>query len=126
MRKGTAVSLRDHFDALRRSDKQLRKADQRAIKIDRRWTRERLKTHNNLLTKWQDSTEKDRATFATKEALEALKGEFSTYRLTVARALDLAEGKAHGVQMVRTAVSFVAGLAVALITAYGFVHGVPR
>jgi len=130
-----SVSLKEHFDALRRADlarakaerradRRVRKADQVAIKLDRRWTRERLKTHNNLLTKWQDATATLVGTLARKDALDALHAEFEAYKEITAKALTLAEGNAtgkrSGFDAVRTGISFAAGLVVALITAYLF------
>jgi len=111
-----SVSLKKYFKALR-------EADQVAIKLDRRWTRERLKTHNDLLNKWRDATDKDREAFARKETLDSLTREFATYRDITAKALTLAEGKSKGVDLVRGAVTFVAGVVVAFITAYVALKG---
>ena len=111
MPKTYSVSLKRHLEALR-------KADQVAIKLDRRWTRERLQTHNDLLNKWREATDKDREAFARKETLDSLTREFSIYKEITAKALTLAEGKSKGVDLVRGAVTFVVGVAVAFIAAY--------
>jgi len=84
-----SISLKEHFATLR-------EADLRAVELVREWTKERLETHNNLLTKWQAATEKDRENFASKDALEATRAAFDTYKEITAKALALAEGKSKG------------------------------
>jgi hypothetical protein len=108
--------LKEHFETLR-------KADQVAIKLDRRWTRERLQTHNDLLNKWREATDKDREAFARKETLDSLTREFATYKDITAKALTLAEGKSKGFDVVRAGVTFILGVAVAFITAYAVFRG---
>jgi len=110
------VTLKEHFAALR-------EADQRAVDLVREWTRERLETHNNLLRKWQEATEKDRESFARKETLDSLHREFATYKEITAKALTLAEGKSKGIDLVKGAASFVAGLLIALVAVWAATEG---
>lgn len=105
-RSGGTVSLEKHFAVLR-------EADQRAIELVREWTQERLDSHNNLLSKWQEATERDRRNYASREMLESLKQAFEIYKEITAKALALAEGKTKGFDTVRASVAFVGGLLVA-------------
>jgi hypothetical protein len=111
------VSLKEHFAALRA-------ADQAALALDREWVQERLASHNDLLNKWRDATERDRGNFVSIDQFDALRKEFDTYREITAKALTLAEGKSRGVDSVRTAVSFVAGVAIALLAAWVAFRGI--
>jgi len=87
-----SVSLKEHLEALG-------KAEQRAVDLVREWVKERLETHNGILNEWRMSSDRDRATFARKDALEALQKEFGVYKEITAKALTLAEGKSSGVGM---------------------------
>ncbi len=110
-------ALKKHLEALRAADletlKLARESDQRAINQASEWTKERLQSHNDLLNKWRDSAEKDRANFVTQEAFEALKQAFDLYKEITAKALTLAEGKSKGMDAVRAAVSFIVGMLLA-------------
>lgn len=110
------VSLKEHFEALR-------EADLRAVELVREWTKERLESHNNLLTKWQESTAADRSRFASAESLNALTKSFDVYKEITARALALAEGKSSGFDAVRIGASFVAGVILAAVAVWGALHG---
>jgi hypothetical protein len=111
-----SVSLKEHFEALRRSD-------QEAIDLVREWVKERLDSHNDLLKKWEAATEKDRQSFARQETLEALKREFFTYKEITAKALTLAEGQNKGFDMVKGSVTFVAGLMIAGLAMWAALKG---
>ena len=86
-------------------------------------TKERLESHNNLLTKWQEATAADRARFASAEALSALTKSFDVYKEITARALALAEGKSRGFDAVRVGVSFIAGLMIAGVGVWATLRG---
>ncbi len=113
----SVLALKRHLEALRAADleglKLAREADQRAIDQAAEWTKERLQSHNDLLNKWRDSSEKDRLNFVTVEAFEALKQAFDLYKEITAKALTLAEGKSKGMDAVRAAVSFIVGMLLA-------------
>jgi hypothetical protein len=150
------VSIKEYTDALRAADARLldvlreanaklndeREAhrialaasEQRAIEQSRDWVAERLSTHNNLLNKWTDATERDRSNFASVEGLEALKAAFQIYREVTAKSLALAEskniesvalaaGKTKGFADVRSVIGFVVGLIVAGIGVYAALKG---
>jgi len=110
------VSLKEHFEALRA-------ADQKAVDLVSEWTKERLETHNNLLNKWRDATDRDRETFVSRDSFNALKASFDVYKEITAKALALAEGKSKGFDVVRTAVSFAAGLIIAGVAVWGWAQG---
>lgn len=118
MSNKNTISLKEHLAALREADARLRQAEQEALALVREWTKERLSSHNDLLNKWREATERDRANFVSIEAFAALKTSFDVYKEITARALTLAEGKTKGVDGVKTGVSFVAGVALALIAAW--------
>ncbi len=113
---GETVSLKEHLEVLR-------KADDRAVDLVREWVKERLETHNGILDEWRQSSERDRDTFARKDALDALEKEFGTYKEITAKALTLAEGKSKGFDAVRVAITFAAGLLVAGLTVYAATRG---
>lgn len=126
----STISLREHLAALREADErainllrdanaELRRADQDAIRQAAEWTKERLASHNELLKKWEAATERDRQTFVSIQAFDALKEAFDLNREVTSKALALAEGKTKGVDTVRIAVSFVIGIGIALVTAWG-------
>jgi len=121
------VSLKKHLEALRKADKDHLEArridDQRAVALVSEWVKERLETHNGILKEWRDTTERDREGYARKEELKALSDKFDAYRDFTAKALALAEGKSKGIDAVRVAVSFIAGLALSGIGVYATVRG---
>lgn len=110
------VTLKEHLDALTtQRDKYellLRAADLKAVDQAAEWTKERLQSHNDLLNKWRDATEKDRGNFVTMAAFDALKDAFGVYKEATLSALKIAEGKSRGFDAVRTGISFVLGVVV--------------
>lgn len=115
-----SVSLKDHYDALRAADERQREADQRAIDLVREWTKERLLSHNGLI----DKMDRDRALYASRDTVDALKDAFDAYKDITAKALTLAEGKSKGFDSVRVGMAFVAALAVASVTVWLAVRGI--
>lgn len=113
----TPDTLKEYVDGMRA-------ADLRAVDLVREYTKERLESHNNLLTKWQDATAIDRSKFASIETVAALRQALDVYKETTARALTLAEGKGAGIDAVRTGVAFVGGVIVAGVAMWGFFKGI--
>ncbi len=124
----TVLALKAYVESLleARSDalRLARESDQRAIDQAAEWTKERLQSHNDLLNKWRDSTERDRANFVTMEAFNSLKEAFDLYKEITAKALTLAEGKTKGIDAVRAGMSFVVGLLVAGFGMWAAIKGV--
>lgn len=125
-----SVSLKDHFDALRAADRLMITRENWWRFQESRWIKEKFALHNDLLNKWQAASERDRGNFVTIEAFNALESAFAIYKDSVtaanaitAQALALAEGndqgKSRGFADVRTAVSFVAGVVVAIAAGVG-------
>jgi hypothetical protein len=98
------VSLRKHLKALR-------KADQSALKLLRRDTKQKFLDHNNILTKWQDATLRDRANFVTIDAFNALKDAYTL-------AAGQTDGRSKGIDGIRVAILFVISVAGTAITSY--------
>jgi|SRR3990172_4673139 len=142
--KKNTVSLKTHFDALLRQrdmftqrliqkqdlddarmeklrdlyEDRLRISEQRAIDQAATWTQERLNTHNDLLNKWRDATEKDRGVFVSQDSFSALEKSFELHRDWVSKQFSMQEGKSKGFDAIKGAITFIAGLIVAGLTAY--------
>lgn len=122
------ISVKEYIDAL---EAQRRYYEGVIRELINEFSAEKFKLHNNLLDKWRESSERDRGTFVSVEAFNALKSSFDIYKDTVttanaitAKALALAEGKTKGFDAVRTGIIFVAGVVGTALAMWAALKGV--
>lgn len=120
------VSLKAHIDALSaqrdRYEDIIRALEQRGADNIASWLKEKSDLHNNILRAWEKASADDRANFVKLATFQALSDKFEVNTTTTAKALTLAEGKNKGYAAVVASVTFIAGVIVASVALWTFLH----